>query len=144
MNRHQAIKLVIQGIQNDTRHYQLLYRLMVKQQASYIDFNGEALGALTEQQQPLIDQLHKSAQQRSLLMQQLGLSNSKQGITTLFNVLPGQLKQQMNECWYTLEARVRSCQQLNQLNGHISASYSEVLQQLQQEESYGAGQLMQS
>ncbi|OLQ79116.1 hypothetical protein BIT28_01910 [Photobacterium proteolyticum] len=143
INKQQAIMLIMKGIQHDVRQYKQLHQLMVEQQESYLKFDGEALQELIAKQRPLIANLSRSAAKRSELMALLGLSQTKAGMATLLQALPEKLKKPMNEYWQTLELCIRSCHQLNQLNGQISASYSEMLQQVNNKQSYSSGNLMQ-
>lgn len=142
-NKQQAIMLIMKGIQQDARQYDQLHQMMVEQQESYLQFDGEALQTLIAKQQPFIEALGESAAQRSKLMASLGLSEDKAGMATLLNALPANLKKPLSEQWQTLELRIRACHQLNQVNGQISASYSEMLQNVGKEQSYASGNLMQ-
>lgn len=142
-NKQQAIMLIMKGIQQDIRQYEQLRKMMIKQQECYIQFDGEALQSLTTRQQPLINALNDNAAQRSALMTALGLNPGKEGMTTLIHALPDKFKKPMGEQWQTLEQLVRACHQLNQVNGQISASYSEMLQNVGKAQSYASGNLMQ-
>ncbi|NAX49238.1 flagellar export chaperone FlgN [Photobacterium halotolerans] len=143
MSKQQIVKALIQGIRHDLQAYQQLGQLLLRQQASYLQFNGTTLTELVKKQEHLLAQLQRSASQRRQLLQQLGLSADKQGMTTLMKKLPSPLNTQVRQSWQQLENHIQSCQKTNQVNGNLSASYGELLMQIKGEPAYGTA-LMQS
>lgn len=128
-SRKQWVIQLIQGIKQDLVDYQALYQLMQHQQQCYIQFDGTALSQNLAQQQPLISRLQLSTQQRSQLLQQLGLAHSQQGLQQIFKLLPAAMAQQVSQAWLQLENLSKSCHKLNQKNGRLSANCYETLQQ---------------
>ncbi|GAB6261734.1 flagellar protein FlgN [Photobacterium sp. CCB-ST2H9] len=143
MSKQQVVKSLIQGIRRDLHAYQQLGQLMIRQQASYLQFNGAALTELVSRQEPLLSQLQQSAKQRSDMLLSLGLPGDKRGMAILLKRLPSPLNMKVRQSWQQLETQIQSCQKTNQVNGNLSASYGEVLRQLKGEPDYGTA-LMQN
>lgn len=141
-NKQQALLQLMKGIQSDLQRYRQLHQLMYEQQRSYLHFDGEQLLQLTHQQQPLIDALQHSATERHTLLAQLGVTPDQNGMQTLLNALPEKIKRPMHTHWQQLKTQVRVCQQLNQSNGRLSASYRELLKDVGQGQSYETDRLM--
>ncbi|QUJ68638.1 flagellar export chaperone FlgN [Photobacterium sp. GJ3] len=143
MSKQQIVKTLIQGIRHDLHAYQQLGQLMLRQQASYLQFDGSSLSDLVSRQEPLLLQLQQSAKHRSDLLKSLGLPGDKRGMALLLKRLPSPLNLKVRQSWQQLESQIHSCQKTNQVNGNLSASYGEVLRQLKGEPDYGTA-LMQS
>jgi flagella synthesis protein FlgN len=144
ISKNDIVREIIRGIQYDVRLYDELYKLLLKQQHCYLSFDEASMQAITDKLQPMLDTLQKNAEHRTNLLGYLGLAQNKAGINRLINALPGKLRLQAGQQWQTLETRVQSCQQQNQLNGQLSASFSEMLQQFDHDNSnsYSSPKLM--
>lgn len=129
-DKKQLIQTFLRTVGHDVRHYQALLPLLKTQRKLYLTFDADLLSANTQQQQPLLNALKRSALERSTCLKQLGLSQDDAGVQRLLSVLPQSLGQQIKTQWSTLQSLVQQCQQCNAENGHTSASFHEMLSQM--------------
>lgn len=144
ISKNDVVREIIRGIQYDVRLYDELYKLLLKQQHCYLAFDEQSMQTITDKLQPMLDTLQKNAEHRTKLLGYLGLEQNKAGMNRLLGALPGKLRTQAGQQWHMLETRVQSCQQQNQLNGQLSASFNEMLQQFDHDSSnnYSSSKLM--
>lgn len=100
--------------------------------ALYLKFDGEALNENIQKQMPILNQLGRSASERSQLMRKLGLPCNETGVNRIFNALPAKIATQARKQWTLLGSLVKQCQQDNQSNGQSSAAFQELVSQLKQ------------
>lgn len=131
-NRSQLVQLFVRTITHDVKSYQQLLPLLQQQKSLYLQFDSQALNHNIEQQTPLLNQLHRSANERSHCLQQLGLSANDHSVQRLLNALPITLNHKLRTQWQTLKSLIQQCQQLNHSNGQLSASFQELLAQVTQ------------
>ncbi len=81
---------------------------------------------------PILNQLGRSASERSQLMRKLGLPCNESGVNRIFNALPAKIGTQARTQWTLLGSLVKQCQQDNQSNGQSSAAFQELVSQLKQ------------
>ncbi|MDD1781847.1 flagellar protein FlgN [Enterovibrio sp. ZSDZ35] len=126
-NASQLIQLFLQTIGRDIRHYQQLLELLKHQRVLYMTFDAEALTRNIADQQPLISQLAKSAQERQDCLNKLGVGCSRSGVARLMKALPPSLGPQAKKQWETLQRLVECCQQYNNENGQTTATFHEMI-----------------
>lgn len=143
--RQQLVMQLLKGIQQDIQQYDELQHILQALQASYLNFDGEAMQRMMQRQQPLLAVLAQRSTQRTVQLRQLGLPATPQGIRSLFQALPPALREKMQQQWQRLESVIVACRQLNQHNGQLSASFGELLAEISQgsQRHYARDQLMQ-
>lgn len=134
--KSQQIQTFLRTIGNDIKLYRQLLPLLQTQRSLYIKFDSASLTANVQQQMPILNQLHQSAQLRTQCMKNLGLSNSDHGVQALLKVLPNPLRTQATQQWQQLHLLVEQCQHYNQMNGRSSATFHEMLAQIVQPEQH--------
>ena len=128
----QYIQQFVRSISEDIQRYQQLLVLIQQQKRLYLQFDGESLNDNIQKQTPILNQLSRSAHERSQLMRSLGLVNNQSGVNRIFNALPAKISAPARKQWALLESLVLQCQQSNQSNGQSSAAFQELLNQIQQ------------
>ncbi|WP_199460814.1 flagellar export chaperone FlgN [Vibrio owensii] len=128
----QHIQQFVRSISEDIKLYQQLLGLIQQQKALYLKFDGEALSENIQKQMPILNQLGRSASERSQLMRKLGLPCNETSVNRIFNALPAKIGTQARKQWALLESLVKQCQQDNQSNGQSSAAFQELVSQLKQ------------
>ncbi|AXB33795.1 flagellar protein FlgN [Vibrio campbellii] len=128
----QHIQKFVRSIAGDVKLYQQLSGLIQQQKALYLKFDGEALNENIQKQMPILNQLGRSASERSQLMRKLGLPCNETGVNRIFNALPAKIATQARKQWTLLGSLVKQCQQDNQSNGQSSAAFQELVSQLKQ------------
>ncbi|MGR5236440.1 flagellar export chaperone FlgN [Vibrio alfacsensis] len=128
----QHIQHFVRSISSDIKLYQQLLILIQQQKALYLKFDGVALNDNIQQQTPILNQLSRSASERSHAMRALGLTCNDSGVNKIFNALPGHIGTQVRKQWTMLETLVTQCQQYNQSNGQSSAAFHELISQIKQ------------
>lgn len=128
----QHIQQFVRSISEDIKLYQQLLGLIQQQKALYLKFDGEALNENIQKQMPILNQLGRSASERSQLMRKLGLPCNETSVNRVFNALPAKIGTQARKQWTMLESLVKQCQQDNQSNGQSSAAFQELVSQLKQ------------
>ena len=126
------IQKFVRSIAEDVKLYQQLSGLIQQQKALYLKFDGEALNENIQKQMPILNQLGRSASERSQLMRKLGLPCNERGVNRIFNALPAKIGTQARTQWTLLGSLVKQCQQDNQSNGQSSAAFQELVSQLKQ------------
>lgn len=126
------IQKFVRSIAEDVKLYQQLSGLIQQQKALYLKFDGEALNENIQKQMPILNQLGRSASERSQLMRKLGLPCNESGVNRIFNALPAKIGTQARTQWTLLGSLVKQCQQDNQSNGQSSAAFQELVSQLKQ------------
>ena len=126
------IQKFVRSIAEDVKLYQQLSGLIQQQKALYLKFDGEALNENIQKQMPILNQLGRSAIERSQLMRKLGLPCNESGVNRIFNALPAKIGTQARTQWTLLGSLVKQCQQDNQSNGQSSAAFQELVSQLKQ------------
>ncbi|MFV8456515.1 flagellar export chaperone FlgN [Vibrio owensii] len=128
----QHIQQFVRSISEDIKLYQQLLGLIQLQKALYLKFDGKALSENIQKQMPILNQLGRSASERSQLMRKLGLPCNETSVNRIFNALPAKIGTQVRKQWTLLESLVKQCQQDNQSNGQSSAAFQELVSQLKQ------------
>ncbi|WP_425670314.1 flagellar export chaperone FlgN [Vibrio owensii] len=128
----QHIQQFVRSISEDIKLYQQLLGLIQQQKALYLKFDGDALSENIQKQMPILNQLGRSASERSQLMRKLGLPCNETSVSRIFNALPAKIGTQARKQWTLLESLVKQCQQDNQSNGQSSAAFQELVSQLKQ------------
>ncbi|WP_394157224.1 flagellar protein FlgN [Vibrio campbellii] len=128
----QHIQKFVRSIAEDVKLYQQLSGLIQQQKALYLKFDGEALNENIQKQMPILNQLGRSASERSQLMRALGLPCNETSVNRIFNALPSKIGTQARKQWTLLGSLVKQCQQDNQSNGQSSAAFQELVSQLKQ------------
>ncbi|MGR5131081.1 flagellar export chaperone FlgN [Vibrio alfacsensis] len=128
----QHIQHFVRSISSDIKLYQQLLILIQQQKALYLKFDGEALNDNIQQQTPILDQLSRSAKERSHSMRALGLACNGTSVNKIFSALPANIRTQVTKQWTLLETLVTQCQQYNQSNGQSSAAFHELISKLKQ------------
>ncbi|YCO01385.1 flagellar export chaperone FlgN [Vibrio sp. VNB-15] len=128
----QHIQQFVRSISEDIKLYQQLLGLIQQQKALYLKFDGEALNENIQKQMPILNQLGRSASERSQLMRKLGLPCNETSVNRVFNALPAKIGTQARKQWTLLESLVKQCQQDNQSNGQSSAAFQELVSKLKQ------------
>ncbi|EOX4904232.1 flagellar export chaperone FlgN [Vibrio alginolyticus] len=128
----QRIQQFVRSISEDIKLYQQLLPLLQQQKVLYLKFDGEALNDNVQKQMPILNELSRSANDRSQCMRALGLACNDASVKRIFNALPAQIGMQARKQWALLETLVSQCQQYNQSNGHSSAAFHELVSQLKQ------------
>ena len=126
------IQKFVRSIAEDVKLYQQLSGLIQQQKALYLKFDGEALNENIQKQMPILNQLGRSASERTQLMRKLGLPCNESGVNRIFNALPAKIGTQARTQWTLLGSLVKQCQQDNQSNGQSSAAFQELVSQLKQ------------
>ncbi|UTZ39209.1 flagellar protein FlgN [Vibrio campbellii] len=126
------IQKFVRSIAEDVKLYQQLSGLIQQQKALYLKFDGEALNENIQKQMPILNQLGRSASERSQLMRKLGLPCNETSVNRIFNALPAKIGTQARTQWTLLGSLVKQCQQDNQSNGQSSAAFQELVSQLKQ------------
>ena len=128
----QHIQQFMRSIAEDVKLYQQLLALIQQQKALYLKFDGETLNENIQKQMPILNQLGRSASERSQLMRALGLPCNASSVNRIFNALPANIATQARQKWTLLESLVKQCQQDNHSNGQSSATFQELVSQLKQ------------
>ena len=128
----QHIQQFVRSISEDIKLYQQLLGLIQQQKALYLKFDGEALSENIQKQMPILNQLGRSASERSQSMRKLGLRCNETSVNRIFNALPAKIGTQARTQWTLLGSLVKQCQQDNQSNGQSSAAFQELVSQLKQ------------
>lgn len=121
---------------HDFKSYQRLEVLLKQQKSLYLSFDADKLEQNLALQQPLLEQLHRHAQQRSQIMVNLQLSADKTGTEQFFSALPSSAAKKVRHQWQQLENMVKRCQALNHENGQTSASFHELMASLTSAEQH--------
>ena len=128
----QHIQQFVRSISEDIKRYQQLLVLIQQQKSLYLTFDGQALSENIEQQMPILNQLGRSANERTQLMRALGLPCNDDSVNRIFSALPAKIAPQVRTQWMRLESLVKQCQQDNQSNGQSSAAFQELVNQIKQ------------
>ncbi|KXF81060.1 flagellar protein FlgN [Enterovibrio coralii] len=126
-NATQLIQYFLQTVSHDIKHYEQLLDLLKRQRVLYVSFDAVALQENLAAQQPLLNTLKTSSRQRQDCLKQLGLEDSNRGVSRLQNALPSALKKKAMVQWDSLQRLVEQCQQYNNDNGQVSASFHEMI-----------------
>lgn len=128
----QHIQHFVRLIAADIKRYQQLLILVQRQKALYLTFDGSELSNNIKQQAPILDQLNRSASERTQSMRALGLPCNSAGAEKIINALPSHIRTQVKVQWTQLESLVKQCQQYNQSNGQSSAAFHELISHIKQ------------
>ncbi|NLS13739.1 flagellar protein FlgN [Vibrio sp. SM6] len=126
----QLIQQFLRSVSQETALYQQLLTLQHDQHTLYLQFSGPELEHNLDKQQPLLTQLKQAAQQRSTVLQQLGVGNTPQGVERIMKALPEALQLKARQQWHALERAIIHCQEANQRNGQTSATFHELVEPL--------------
>jgi len=129
-NAAQRVKTLIQGMTEDRKHYQTLSEMLTEQRQHIISRNTASLDSVNTQIMALYQQLSQNSQRRRRLLQQLGLSASRDGMKALISRLPSSHQSPVTALWQTLQKQAEECQQRNQYNGTLVNMQHEILQNL--------------
>jgi flagella synthesis protein FlgN len=130
VSHSQVIQTFLRTIAHDIKLYQQLLPLLQNQKSLYFQFDGQALNDNIQKQTPILNQLSRSAKERSACLQQLGLSCNENSVNKLMSVLPKRITPQLRQQWNVLRGLIKQCHQLNQSNGQSSAAFHELLNQV--------------
>ncbi|ENM5768633.1 flagellar export chaperone FlgN [Vibrio mimicus] len=125
------IQAFVHSIDEDIKRYQQLLDLLQQQKMLYFKFDEHTLSSIVSQQMVIIEQLSRSASERSQCIRKLGLPSNEQSVYRIFNALPSRFKTQVREQWSLLKLLVKECQQMNRSNGQSSAALYELINQIQ-------------
>ncbi|KHT62909.1 hypothetical protein RJ45_14820 [Photobacterium gaetbulicola] len=124
------IKRFIQDIHNDLADYQQLYQLLKVQHYNMLHRNGDKLTAMAEPHQHLLQQLQLRAEQRTRLLNQLGMDSSPDSINRLIAALPSQYRHPVNGKWQKLKELVHTCMSQNERNSRLLMMQQDILTQV--------------
>jgi flagella synthesis protein FlgN len=96
------IQKFVRSITEDVKLYQQLSGLIQQQKALYLKFDGEALNENIQKQMPILNQLGRSASERSQSMRKLGLPCNETSVNRIFNALPAKIGTQARKQWTLL------------------------------------------
>ncbi|MGF1739268.1 flagellar export chaperone FlgN [Photobacterium satsumensis] len=130
-----VIKCFIQDIQRDLTDYQQLHQLLKVQHHNMLHRNGDKLTAMAEPHQQLIQQLQQRADQRTGLLNQLGMDNTPTSVNRLISALPDQYRQPVERKWIQLKDLVHSCMAQNERNSRLLMMQQDILTQVLHQDS---------
>lgn len=126
----QALKVVINGLQQDTELLAELGKVLQQQYVLMSLRESEQLQLLNQQAQQLLLQLQHNATERFNAMQQLQVPLSEQGVQTLLAMLPEKMRDAGRQLFDKVQQHTQLCQQLNQKNGALLAYQRGLMQKL--------------
>lgn len=130
-----AIKSFIQDIQRDLADYQQLHKLLKVQHHNMLHRNGEKLTAMAESHQHLLRQLQQRAEQRTRVLNQLGMDNTPDSVNRLIAALPAQYRQPVEHKWMLLKDLVHNCMAQNERNSRLLVMQQDILTQVLHQDS---------
>ncbi|WP_108650066.1 flagella synthesis protein FlgN [Dongshaea marina] len=132
MNQPLARKIqrLYQLIARDTQKLQQLNRVMQQLSEALHRCNSAEINRLIECQQQLLQSIDHQGQQRDGLLQALGFSADKTGITQLLKKLPPKIANPIVRQWQAYLDEINACHQLNQNNGLLMAQQQQLINRL--------------
>ncbi|MGI2258608.1 flagellar export chaperone FlgN [Shewanella sp. GXUN23E] len=132
------LQALIRGITQDVADYQQLQQLLASQRQLMLGRDNEALLEHNRHQDALVTRLSQSAEQRSQLLQAIGVSADGAGMDKLLRALPGAVALQVKDRWQQLLALGQSCQAANEQNGRLLVRQQELIRDLLHSQPKGA------
>ncbi|WP_394211783.1 flagellar protein FlgN [Enterovibrio calviensis] len=132
----QHIQRFLRTISSDIKQYNQLLPLIIAQRGLYLQFDAPALQTNIRKQLPIIEQVKCTAIERSQCLANIGVTADDAGTKKLLNALPPSIAPQARKQWMILKDLITQCQQYNAENGQTSASFHEMLNQLNQSENH--------
>ncbi|MGV3346727.1 flagellar export chaperone FlgN [Enterobacteriaceae bacterium LUAb1] len=126
----EQVKQLLRDMRQDTHHYATLVKLLHLQREAMIACHGETTEDIGRNLLNIYQQLHLSAQRRSVILRTLKLATNSEGIHNLLLRLPAPLREQAGNWWKTLQSQAQQCQQLNERNGILLNTQVETLNDL--------------
>ncbi|MFC4653855.1 flagellar export chaperone FlgN [Rheinheimera marina] len=126
----QALKQIIQSLQQDQQLLQQLSPLLQKQYVLLSLRKSAELDLLNQQATDLLAQVQRNHQLRKLAMADLQLPLTEQGFAQLLQKLPAGIRNASEDLLQKVQRHTELCQQLNQKNGELLAQQRGLLQRL--------------
>ncbi|KLV06613.1 hypothetical protein ABT56_08290 [Photobacterium aquae] len=141
-NHSAAIKQLLTELSRDVKGYQQLSAKLKQQHQLLANRDSRTLPALNDELNALMGDLYRHAQQRTQVLEKMGLSPDDSGMQRLFKALPATLGQQGQQLWQQLFQLTQECQELNNQNGRLLARHKQMIDKLlkpEQQYCYGPG-----
>ncbi|WP_337879885.1 flagellar export chaperone FlgN [Rheinheimera sp.] len=126
----QALKLIIQSLQQDQQLLQQLSPLLQKQYVLLSLRKSAELELINQQATALLSQVQRNHQQRQQAMSELQLPLTAQGFARLLQKLPVAIRDASEDLLQKVQRHTELCQRLNQKNGELLAQQRRLLQRL--------------
>ncbi|MGL6260602.1 flagellar protein FlgN [Vibrio sp. WXL103] len=132
MSKTAIIKAFIQGVQADVQDYQTLLKVMRSQHEWMTKRESQRLEAAAGKQQKFLAKLTGRAEERSKMLEQIGVSADATGVKRLIAALPSHVAEPLQASWNKLHHLVNECQVQNERNGKLLTMQQSILTELTQ------------
>ena len=129
-NAAQSVKILIQDMVEDRKHYHVLKDLLVQQREHIIARRAAELDQLNAHIMACYQHLSQHSQQRYRLLDRLGINANAQGMQMLITRLPAAHQPSVSALWQHLQQQVVECQAINEYNGTLMNMQQEILSNL--------------
>ncbi|MGF1682672.1 flagellar export chaperone FlgN [Photobacterium minamisatsumaniensis] len=124
------IKTFIHDLNSDLDDYKKLHQLLKLQHHNMIQRNSDKLTKITDKHQNTLQLLQQRADQRSNLLEQLGMDGSADSVNRLIKALPKQHSQNTQAKWTLLKQLVNECMMQNERNSRLLMMQQQILTQV--------------
>ncbi|MGF1702746.1 flagellar protein FlgN [Photobacterium makurazakiensis] len=124
------IKTFIHDLNSDLDDYKKLHQLLKLQHYNMIQRSSDKLTKIADKHQNTLQLLQQRADQRSNLLEQLGMDGSPESVNRLINALPEQHRQNTQVKWTLLKQLVNECMVQNERNSRLLMMQQQILTQV--------------